>query len=148
MWRSSDNMVGRNALDSCIRGYSHGHDSAGILMFEQCCNNTFGENSVTHGGEGFFAFAGEEALGEHEADWYKGRGHVGNSIQHNDSSYAAVHGFELTFSIEYHITLNRLVDVTVHGGARAPRGPPRPFSATIRRSGSLDLGSDDHPNPT
>ncbi|MCP5020344.1 MAG: DUF4259 domain-containing protein [bacterium] len=40
------------------------------------------------------------------------------------------------------------LDVTVHGGARAPGGPPRPFLATIRRFGSLDLGSDDHPNPT
>ncbi len=123
MWRSSDNMVSRNALDFCIRGYSHdvynrGQDSAGILMFEQCSNNTFGENSVTHGGDGFFAFAGKEALGEHgkhKADWYKERGHVHNSIQHNDFSYAAAHGLELTFSFRNRITENRFVGNAICG---------------------------------
>ncbi len=123
MWRSSDNMVSRNALDFCIRGYSHGvynrgQDSAGILLFEQCSNNTFGENSVTHGGDGFFAFAGQEALGEHgkhKPEWYKGRGHVGNSIQHNDFSYAAAHGLELTFSFVNRITENRFVGNAICG---------------------------------
>jgi parallel beta-helix repeat protein len=69
MWRSSRNVVSRNAFDFCVRGYSHGvynrgQDSAGILMFEQCCENVIAENSATHGGDGFFGFAGREALGE------------------------------------------------------------------------------------
>lgn len=69
LWRSSFNVITRNAFDFCIRGYSHGvynrgQDSAGILAFEQCSNNIIAENSATHGGDGFFGFGGREALGE------------------------------------------------------------------------------------
>ena len=69
MWRSSDNVISRNAFDFCIRGYSHGvynrgQDSAGILMFEQCNRNVIAENSCTHGGDAFFGFGGRDALGE------------------------------------------------------------------------------------
>lgn len=69
LWRSSDNTITRNALDFCVRGYSHnvynrGQDSAGILMFEQCSRNIIAENSATHGGDGLFGFAGHDALGE------------------------------------------------------------------------------------
>ncbi|MCH7791447.1 MAG: right-handed parallel beta-helix repeat-containing protein, partial [Planctomycetes bacterium] len=69
MWRSSDNVISRNAFDFCVRGYSHGvynrgQDSAGILMFEQNNRNVFAENSATHGGDCFFGFGGREALGE------------------------------------------------------------------------------------
>ncbi len=71
LWRSSRNVITRNALDFCIRGYSHGvynrgQDSAGLLMFEQNGENVIAENSATHGGDGLFGFAGREALGE---DW-------------------------------------------------------------------------------
>lgn len=70
MWRSSGNVITRNAFDFCVRGYSHGvynrgQDSAGILMFEQCSDNLIAENSVTHGGDGIFGFGGQDALGEH-----------------------------------------------------------------------------------
>lgn len=69
MWRCEDNIISRNALDFCVRGYSHGvynrgQDSAGILFFEQNNRNVIIENSATHGGDGLFAFAGREALGE------------------------------------------------------------------------------------
>ena len=52
MFRSSRNIVSRNAADFCIRGhsegvYNRGQDSAGILAFEQCSGNTFIENSAT-----------------------------------------------------------------------------------------------------
>jgi nitrous oxidase accessory protein NosD len=71
MWRSDDNVISRNALDFCVRGYSHGvynrgQDSAGILMFEQCNRNVIAENSVTHGGDGIFGFGGVAARGD---DW-------------------------------------------------------------------------------
>src|SRR5690606_7728049 len=70
LWRSSRNVITRNALDFCVRGhvegvYNRGQDSAGILCFEQCNDNVIAENSVTHGGDGFFGFAGLEAIGEH-----------------------------------------------------------------------------------
>jgi parallel beta-helix repeat protein len=69
MWRSSRNLVSRNAFDFCVRGhvegvYNRGQDSAGILCFEQCNENIFAENSATHGGDGFFGFGGREAIGE------------------------------------------------------------------------------------
>lgn len=124
MWRAERNLISRNALDFCIRGYSHGvynrgQDSAGILMFEQCNDNAFIENSVTHGGDGFFAFGGNEALGEvgepHADDWYRDRGNRGNAIIGNDFSYAAAHGLELTFSFDNLIRENRFVGNAICG---------------------------------
>lgn len=108
MWRSSGNRIVRNAFDFCVRGYSHGiynrgQDSAGILVFEQSSNNLFAENSATHCGDGYFSFAGREALGEGgrgspiAAD-HKGLGCNDNVIVGNDFSDAAAHGVETTFS--------------------------------------------------
>ncbi len=113
MWRSSGNTVSRNAFDFCIRGYSHGvynrgQDSAGILMFEQCSNNVIAENSCTHSGDGIFAFAGREALGDGgdesgvagvaPASKHTRLGNNDNLFIKNDLSHAAAHGLELTFS--------------------------------------------------
>ncbi len=115
MWRSSDNLIEGNHFDFCIRGYSHGvynrgQDSAGILMFEQCSNNQFIDNSVTHGGDGIFAFSGREALGQAPApsdDFsYERRGNNGNLFRGNDLSYAAAHGLELTFGFDNRIENN------------------------------------------
>ncbi len=69
LWRSSRNVITRNAFDFCVRGhvegvYNRGQDSAGILCFEQCNDNVFAENSATHGGDGFFGFGGRDAIGE------------------------------------------------------------------------------------
>ncbi|MEN6425696.1 MAG: right-handed parallel beta-helix repeat-containing protein [Phycisphaerales bacterium] len=123
MWRSSRNTVSRNACDFCVRGYSHGvynrgQDSAGILMFEQNCDNIIAENSATHGGDSFFGFAGKEALGEsgeHPADWYKRRGNNGNLLIANDFSYAPAHGIEMTFSFGNIFWGNRLVENAICG---------------------------------
>lgn len=73
LWRSSRNLISRNAFDFCVRGhsegvYNRGQDSAGILCFEQCNENVFAENSATHGGDCFFGFAGRDALGEEWMD--------------------------------------------------------------------------------
>jgi parallel beta-helix repeat protein len=124
MWRSSGNLVSRNAFDFCIRGYSHGvynrgQDSAGILLFEQCSRNHFLENSATHGGDGVFGFAGKEALGEEPAPTadfdYLERGCNANWFVGNDFSYAAAHGLELTFSFRNRILDNRLVGNAICG---------------------------------
>jgi len=123
LWRSSRNVISRNAIDFCVRGYSHGvynrgQDSAGILMFEQCCQNVIAENSVTHGGDGFFGFAGREALGEtgaHPAEWYKRRGNNDNLLMKNDFSYAPAHGIEMTFSFGNCFIHNRLVGNAICG---------------------------------
>ncbi|MEX2219861.1 MAG: right-handed parallel beta-helix repeat-containing protein [Phycisphaerales bacterium] len=123
MWRSSGNAVCRNALDFCVRGYSHGvynrgQDSAGILMFEQCSANLIAENSVTHGGDGLFGFAGKEAIGDAPAppDFsYERKGCNDNIILRNDFSYAPAHGLEMTFSHGNRIFGNRFVQNAICG---------------------------------
>ena len=123
LWRCSSNIISRNALDFCVRGYSHGvynrgQDSAGIFAFEQNNGNVIAENSVTHGGDGFFGFAGREALGEtgnHPVSWYKGRGNSDNLLIHNDFSDAAAHGIENTFSFGNRYLENRIVDNAICG---------------------------------
>jgi hypothetical protein len=147
LWRCNRNVISRNACDFCVRGYSHGvynrgQDSAGILMFEQNCENVIAENSATHGGDCFFGFAGREALGE---DWLEkqraqlrqqtGEQHVDNLIklrpevieQHrrrgnndnllikNDFSYAPAHGIEMTFSFGNRFIANRMVANAICG---------------------------------
>lgn len=123
MWRSSRNVISRNALDFCVRGYSHGvynrgQDSAGILFFEQCNENLIAENSATHGGDGFFGFGGKEALGDKpgpEGFSVKRAGANDNLLINNDFSYAPAHGIELTFSFGNRFIGNRLVGNAICG---------------------------------
>ncbi|MBK8915499.1 MAG: right-handed parallel beta-helix repeat-containing protein [Phycisphaerales bacterium] len=124
LWRSSGNTIAHNATDFCIRGYSHGvynrgQDSAGILLFEQCSRNIIANNSATHCGDGLFAFAGREALGEAkppagEFD-YRRRGCNENVIVGNDFSHAAAHGLELTFSFDNVVVGNRFAGNSICG---------------------------------
>ena len=56
-----------NRIDWCVRGYSHGfynrgQDSAGLLMYEQSSRNVVAYNSVTHGGDGLFLWAGQSTM--------------------------------------------------------------------------------------
>lgn len=115
LWRSCDNVITRNALDYCVRGYSEGvynrgQDSAGVLIFEQSSRNLFAENSITHGGDGVFGFAGSEALGEAvpPVDFdYARAGSNDNIFVGNDLSFAVAHGLELTFSFGTVVAQNR-----------------------------------------
>jgi parallel beta-helix repeat protein len=123
MWRCVSNIISRNAVDFCVRGYSHGvynrgQDSAGLFVFEQNNGNVFAENSVTHGGDGFFGFAGREAIaeiGEHPVEWYKRRGNTDNLLIGNDFSYAPAHGIENTFSFGNKYLKNRIVGNAICG---------------------------------
>ena len=97
MYRSSGNKVMHNNIDWCVRGYSHGvynrgQDSAGILVYEQSNKNVFAYNSVTHGGDGFFLWAGQSTM-----DTGKG-GCNDNVVFANDFSHAPTNGIEATFS--------------------------------------------------
>jgi len=130
LWRSSRNVIARNALDFCVRGhsegvYNRGQDSAGILCFEQCHQNLVAWNSATHGGDGFFGFAGQDAIGERWMQQQRehlrrqappgspeapilappdvvrahaSRGCNSNILLGNDFSDAPAHGVEMTFS--------------------------------------------------
>jgi hypothetical protein len=97
LYRSSDNRVLHNRIDWCVRGYSHGvynrgQDSAGILIYEQSSRNLFAYNSVTHGGDGFFLWAGQTTM-----DTGKG-GCDDNLLFGNDFSHSPTNGIEATFS--------------------------------------------------
>ncbi len=113
LYRSNRNVVDHNSFDFCVRGYSHGvysrgQDSAGILVFEQCSDNLFAFNSATHSGDGFFGFAGVEALEGANVE-HKGLGCNRNRVHGNDFSYAPAIGIELTFSFDNVFDSNKLV---------------------------------------
>jgi parallel beta-helix repeat protein len=98
LWRTCDALIAGNSANWCVRGYSHGRyargqDSAGILVFEQCSRNRFLGNSATHGGDGFFLYAGNETLNR------TGEGGCNdNIVANNDFSFAVANGIEATFS--------------------------------------------------
>ncbi len=97
LYRSSGNSIVGNRVDYNVRGYSHGffrrgQDSAGILMFEQCHRNVVAYNSVTHGGDGLFVWAGQHTMDT-------GEGGVNDNVFFaNDFSFAPTNGMEATFS--------------------------------------------------
>ena len=97
MYRSSFNTIAYNKINFNVRGYSdgiynRGQDSAGILVYEQSNGNYFYKNSVTHGGDGFFLWAGQTTM-----DAGSG-GCNDNVLRGNDFSYAPTNGVEMTFS--------------------------------------------------
>ena len=97
LYRSSDNIIVRNSLDFNVRGYSHGfyrrgQDSAALLMYEQSNNNIVALNSMTHGGDGVFLWAGNYTMNT-------GQGGANDNVFYaNDVSFAPANGIEATFS--------------------------------------------------
>ncbi|HET7219307.1 MAG TPA: right-handed parallel beta-helix repeat-containing protein [Vicinamibacterales bacterium] len=96
-YRTTDSSILHNRIDWCVRGYSHGfynrgQDSAGLLMYEQSSRNTVAHNSITHGGDGLFLWAGQSTM-----DTGQG-GSNDNRFEWNDFSHAATNGIEATFS--------------------------------------------------
>jgi hypothetical protein len=112
MYRSSENRIMHNNIDWCVRGYSHrfynrGQDSAGILMYEQSSDNIVAYNSVTHGGDGLFLWAGQSTMDTGEG------GCNDNLFYGNDFSHAPTNGIETTFSRNTFV--NNLVLECWHG---------------------------------
>jgi hypothetical protein len=97
LYRTTDSTIMHNRIDWCVRGYSHGfynrgQDSAGLLMYEQSSGNTVAYNSITHGGDGLFLWAGQSTM-----DTGQG-GSNDNLFYENDFSHAPTNGIEATFS--------------------------------------------------
>ena len=97
LYRSSGNTIQHNKIDWCVRGYSHtfynrGQDSAGILIYEQSQRNIVAFNSVTHGGDGLFLWAGQTTMDTGDG------GANDNIFYDNDFSFAPTNGMEATFS--------------------------------------------------
>jgi nitrous oxidase accessory protein NosD len=112
LYRASGNTIMHNRVDWCVRGYSHGfysrgQDSAGILVYEQSSRNIIALNSVTHGGDGLFLWAGQSTM-----DTGQG-GANDNVIYDNDFSYAPANGIEATFS--RNVFYGNLVEECWHG---------------------------------
>src|SRR6267378_2371110 len=97
LYRSSDDTIIHNELDYNVRGYSHkfyarGQDSADLLLFEQSSRNVVALNSLTHGGDGVFLWAGQTTMDS-------GTGGANDNLFYgNDVSYATANGVEATFS--------------------------------------------------
>jgi parallel beta-helix repeat protein len=97
LYRSSGNVIMHNRVDYNVRGYSQGfyrrgQDSADLLIYEQSDDNVVAYNSMTHGGDGLFLWAGQSTM-----DTGLG-GANDNLIYENDFSYAPANGMEATFS--------------------------------------------------
>lgn len=97
LYRSSDNVIVHNRVDFNVRGYSNGfyhrgQDSADLLIYEQSCRNVVAYNSMTHGGDGLFLWAGQQTMDSGEG------GANDNLFYENDFSFAPANGMEATFS--------------------------------------------------
>ncbi len=112
LYRTTDSRIMHNRLDYDVRGYSHGfynrgQDSAGLLMYEQISHNIVAYNSITHGGDGIFLWAGQSTM-----DTGQG-GANDNLFFGNDVSHAVANGIEATFS--RNTFLNNRIDECWHG---------------------------------
>src|ERR1043165_4974937 len=97
LYRSSHDSIIHNQLDFNVRGYSHrfytrGQDSADLLLFEQSDSNVVLANSMTHGGDGIFLWAGQTTMDSGTG------GANDNLFYNNDVSYSTANGVEATFS--------------------------------------------------
>lgn len=112
LYRVTDSRILHNRIDWCVRGYSHGfynrgQDSAGILMYEQSSRNVVAYNSVTHGGDGLFLWAGQTTMDT-------GQGGANDNLFYgNDFSHAPTNGIEATFSRNKFV--NNRVEENWHG---------------------------------
>jgi parallel beta-helix repeat protein len=96
MYRSSYNRIMHNIASFNVRGFSRyyrrGQDSADLLMYEQTSNNIVAFNTMTHGGDGLFLWAGQSTM-----DTGQG-GSNDNLFYANNFSYAPTNAIEATFS--------------------------------------------------
>ena len=97
LYRSSGNSIMHNRVDYDVRGYSEGfyrrgQDAADLLMYEQSDKNIVAYNSMTHGGDGVFLWAGQSTMDTGEG------GANDNLFYGNDFSFAPANGIEATFS--------------------------------------------------
>jgi parallel beta-helix repeat protein len=97
LYRSSSNTIVHNRADYNVRGYSEGfyrrgQDAADLIMYEQSNRNIVAYNSMTHGGDGVFIWAGQTTMDT-------GEGGVNDNVFYmNDFSFAPANGIEATFS--------------------------------------------------
>jgi parallel beta-helix repeat protein len=97
LYRSSGDTIMHNRVDYDVRGYSEGfyrrgQDAADLLMYEQSSHSVVAYNSMTHGGDGVFLWAGQSTMDT-------GAGGANDNLFYgNDFSFAPANGIETTFS--------------------------------------------------
>jgi len=97
LYRSSYNQIMHNHASYNVRGYSQGfyrrgQDSADLLLYEQSSHNVVAFNSMTHGGDGLFLWAGQSTMDT-------GQGGCNDNLFYaNDFSFAPTNAMEATFS--------------------------------------------------
>ena len=108
LYRSNGNRIMHNRVDYDVRGYSEGfyrrgQDAADLLIYEQSSKNIVAYNSMTHGGDGVFLWAGQSTMDT-------GAGGANDNLFYgNDFSFAPANGIEATFS------RNTFIDNRVEG---------------------------------
>jgi nitrous oxidase accessory protein NosD len=112
LYRTTESRILHNRIDWCVRGfsdgfYSRGQDSAGVLMYEQSTRNIVAYNSITHGGDGVFLWAGQSTMDT-------GQGGANDNVFYdNDVSHAVANGIEATFS--RNVIVGNRIDDCVNG---------------------------------
>jgi parallel beta-helix repeat protein len=97
LYRSSYNEIMHNHASYNVRGFSQGfyrrgQDSADLLLYEQSSHNVVAFNSMTHGGDGLFLWAGQSTMDT-------GQGGANDNLFYaNDFSFAPTNAMEATFS--------------------------------------------------
>ena len=144
-----------NRIDWCVRGYSHGfynrgQDSAGLLIYEQSSRNVVAFNSITHGGDGVFLWAGQSTMDT-------GQGGANDNVFYdNDVSHAVANGIEATFSRNIFVGNRiddslarhlgrlqlRLADRGQHVRAATPRASPSSTARTSRFAATPSAGDE------
>ncbi len=92
LWFSSQNIIARNRASRNVRcegkDYSHGCDSAALLIRQRSDSNVIADNDLRWSGDGFFLSGHRPGL----------EPSVGNLVIRNDASHAYHNAFEATWS--------------------------------------------------
>ncbi|HVS59386.1 MAG TPA: right-handed parallel beta-helix repeat-containing protein [Gemmatimonadaceae bacterium] len=137
LYRSSGDTIMHNRVDYDVCGYSdafyrRGQDAADLLMYEQSSRNVVAYNSMTHGGDGVFLWAGQSTMDT-------GAGGANDNFFHgNDFSFAPANGIEATFTATFSSPIAWKGASTVCGAVTAstPGSLATTSCATVRESPS------------
>lgn len=108
LWQSSRNVIVRNQAHHNVRceapAYSHGCDSAGLLLRERSDSNLIADNNLSYSGDGFFLSGHQPVL----------QPSIGNLVIRNDGSHSPHNAFESTFS-GWNVFLENRADSSAYG---------------------------------
>jgi len=108
LWQSSHNVIVRNQAHHNVRceaaSYSHGCDSAALLLRDRSDSNLVADNDLSRSGDGFF-LSGHRPLVQPS---------IGNVVIRNDATHSYHNAFESTFSA-WNVFLENRADSSAYG---------------------------------